>query len=79
MPKTSRPSQDLDRKAGDVLVLSSQCPLCFLFRVALSERWGRLPGGDVFPGDCVVFSETLTVMQASLTGELIHVEKNPPD
>ena len=35
-------------------------------------------GGDVFPGDCVVFSsEALTVTQASLTGELIPVEKRP--
>lgn len=34
------------------------------------------PGGDVFPGDCVLFaSEGLTVAQASLTGELIPVEK----
>jgi Mg2+-importing ATPase len=35
-------------------------------------------GGDVFPGDCVVFLfEALTVTQASLTGELMPVEKNP--
>ena len=35
-------------------------------------------GGDVFPGDCVLFaSEALTVAQASLTGELMPVEKNP--
>ena len=33
-------------------------------------------GGDVFPGDCVIFSaEGLTVAQASLTGELMPVEK----
>jgi P-type Mg2+ transporter len=36
------------------------------------------PGGDVFPGDCVLLSsEALTVTQASLTGELMPVEKNP--
>ena len=35
-------------------------------------------GGDVFPGDCVVFlAEALTVTQASLTGELMPVEKMP--
>ena len=39
---------------------------------------GRTTGGDVFPGDCVLFlSEALTVSQASLTGELMPVEKNP--
>ena len=33
-------------------------------------------GGDVFPGDCVLFmSEGLTVAQASLTGEMIPVDK----
>ena len=43
-------------------------------------------GGDVIPGDCVLFSsEALTIAQASLTGELMPVEKNvrlelpPPD
>lgn len=35
-----------------------------------------LSSGDVFPGDCVLFSaEGLTVAQASLTGELMPVEK----
>jgi Mg2+-importing ATPase len=35
-----------------------------------------LTGGDVFPGDCVLFSaEGLTVAQASLTGELMPVDK----
>jgi P-type Mg2+ transporter len=35
-------------------------------------------GGDVFPGDCVLFSaEALTVTQASLTGELMPVTKTP--
>lgn len=33
-------------------------------------------GGDVFPGDCVLFSsEALSVAQASLTGELMPVDK----
>ncbi|KIK92577.1 hypothetical protein PAXRUDRAFT_147003 [Paxillus rubicundulus Ve08.2h10] len=33
--------------------------------------------GDVFPGDCVLISsEALTVTQASLTGELVPVDKN---
>ena len=42
-------------------------------------------GGDVFPGDSVLFmSEGLTVAQASLTGEMIPVDKTtrlgpPPD
>jgi P-type Mg2+ transporter len=35
-------------------------------------------GGDVFPGDCVILSaEALTVAQASLTGELMPVDKSP--
>jgi hypothetical protein len=35
-------------------------------------------GGDVFPGDCVIFqAEAVTVSQASLTGELMPVEKSP--
>ena len=35
-------------------------------------------GGDVFPGDCVLFAaEALTVSQASLTGELMPVDKTP--
>lgn len=34
--------------------------------------------GDVFPGDCVVLSaEALSVAQASLTGELMPVDKSP--
>ncbi|KAF8524234.1 Mg-transporting ATPase [Gautieria morchelliformis] len=37
-----------------------------------------LASGDVFPGDCVLFSsEALTVTQASLTGELMPVDKAP--
>ncbi|KAF9220910.1 Mg-transporting ATPase [Gyrodon lividus] len=33
--------------------------------------------GDVFPGDCVLISsESLTVTQASLTGELMPIDKN---
>jgi P-type Mg2+ transporter len=34
-------------------------------------------GGDVFPGDCVVIAaEGVTVTQASLTGEIMPVEKS---
>ncbi|KAF9517656.1 hypothetical protein BS47DRAFT_1371289 [Hydnum rufescens UP504] len=37
-----------------------------------------LTSGDVIPGDCVLFSsEALTIAQASLTGELMPVEKAP--
>lgn len=71
---------ELDRKEivpGDVIVLTSTYLLCLLFVYSMLTT--RIhPGGDVFPGDCVLFlSEALTVAQASLTGELMPVEKNP--
>ena len=78
---------ELDRKQvvpGDVLVLTgiilhTYFYFCFILTMRVSA------GGDVFPGDSVLFmSEGLTVAQASLTGEMIPVDKTtrlgpPPD
>lgn len=78
---------ELDRKQvvpGDVLVLTgiilhTSLYFCFILTMRVSA------GGDVFPGDSVLFmSEGLTVAQASLTGEMIPVDKTtrlgpPPD
>lgn len=68
---------ELDRRdivPGDVLILTSSYSLSFLDVSELTVRMNT--GGDVFPGDCVLFSsEALSVAQASLTGELIPVEK----
>lgn len=78
---------ELDRKQvvpGDVLVLTgiilhTSFYFCFILTMRVSA------GGDVFPGDSVLFmSEGLTVAQASLTGEMIPVDKTtrlgpPPD
>ena len=66
---------EIDQKEvvpGDVLAVASKPPF-FPSGWSLTDA---KQGGDVFPGDCVLISsEALTVTQASLTGELIPVEK----
>ena len=68
---------ELDRKEvvpGDVLVLTGILHASFIFPLYTNNEVSS--GGDVFPGDCVLFmSEGLTVAQASLTGEMIPVDK----
>jgi Mg2+-importing ATPase len=68
---------ELERKEvvpGDVLVLTGILHSSFYFCVILTMRVST--GGDIFPGECVLFmSESLTVAQASLTGEMIPVDK----
>jgi P-type Mg2+ transporter len=59
---------------GDVLVLTGILHFSYIFALYTNNEVS--PGGDVFPGDCVLFmSEGLTVAQASLTGEMIPVDK----
>ena len=68
---------ELERKEvvpGDVLVLTGILHSSFF--ILLYTNNGVSAGGDVFPGDCALFmSEGLTVAQASLTGEMIPVDK----
>lgn len=69
---------ELERKEvvpGDVLVLTGILHSFFyVFFFILIMRISA--GGDVFPGDSVLFlAEGLTVAQASLTGEMIPVDK----
>lgn len=56
---------------GDVVAVASTLFLaCAMFQLK------HLIGGDVFPGDCVVISaEALAVTQASLTGEILPIDK----
>ena len=68
---------ELERKEvvpGDVLVLTGILHSSIYFFLILTMSVSA--GGDVFPGDSVLFmSEGLTVAQASLTGEMIPVDK----
>lgn len=56
---------------GDIIAVAST-----LFHTHITSQSNYLTGGDVFPGDCVVISaEALAVTQASLTGEVLPIDK----
>jgi len=75
---TRRSSSSVKRVVpGDMLILTSSYYLLRYF-VLLHADNGVTLRRRRLPRDCVVFSsEALTVTQASLTGELIPVEKRP--
>lgn len=58
---------------GDVVTVASTL---FHTRVISKPKTQTFIGGDVFPGDCILISaEALTVSQASLTGEMLPIDK----
>jgi P-type Mg2+ transporter len=75
--KSASEDMEIDRKdvvPGDILAFTSTQ---YSYQFAFHAIFHMCLGGDVFPGDCVIIAaEGVTVTQASLTGELMPVEKS---
>lgn len=69
---------EIDQKEvvpGDVLAITSSCLLLSSLPIH-HRRWSPCAGGDVFAGDCVLIaSSALMITQASLTGEIMPINK----
>ena len=59
---------------GDIIAVTSRLLPFTSHHVGLTLR--SVIGGDVFPGDCVlIVAEAITITQASLTGEMMPIDK----